>query len=96
MNQKFLGWVISSSRFTDHVLSTQTGNTVPHISGSSIAAFTFWLPPLEEQERIASTISTFDALVNDLKVGLPAELHARRNQYEYYRDRLLTFEEAPA
>lgn len=93
VDQGFLGWVISSSRFTEHVLSSQTGNTVPHISGSSIARFTFSLPPLAEQERIASTISTFDALVNDLNLGIPAELHARRKQYQYYRDRLLTFQE---
>ena len=51
------------------------------------------LPPLEEQRRISSILDKFDALVNDLSVGLPAELAARRKQYEYYRDRLLTFEE---
>jgi type I restriction enzyme S subunit len=52
------------------------------------------LPPLAEQTRIASVLDHFDALVNDLSVGLPAELAARRKQYEYYRDRLLMFEEA--
>lgn len=52
------------------------------------------LPPLEEQRRISSILDKFDALVNDLSVGLPAELAARRRQYEYYRDRLLTFEAA--
>jgi len=40
-------------------------------------------------------INKFDTLVNDLTIGLPAELAARRKQYEYYRDRLLTFEELP-
>jgi type I restriction enzyme S subunit len=40
------------------------------------------------------SLDRFDALVNDLSVGLPAELRARRQQYEYYRDKLLTFEEA--
>ena len=54
------------------------------------------VPPLEEQARIADTLDKFDALVSDLSVGLPAELSARRQQYEYYRDRLLTFEEAAA
>ena len=43
---------------------------------------------------IVAILDKFDALVNDLSVGLPAELAARRKQYEYYRDRLLTFEEA--
>lgn len=52
------------------------------------------LPPLDEQRRIVAILDRFDALVNDLSVGLPAELAARRTQYEHYRDRLLTFEEA--
>lgn len=51
---------------------------------------------LEEQRRIVEVLDRFDALVNDLSVGLPAELAARRKQYEYYRDRLLTFGEAAA
>lgn len=49
------------------------------------------LPSLSEQERIVSILDRFDALVNDLSSGLPAELDARRRQYEYYRDRLLSF-----
>lgn len=52
------------------------------------------LPSLDEQRRIVSILETFDALVNDLSIGLPAELTARRKQYEYYRDRMLTFEAA--
>jgi len=52
------------------------------------------LPTLSEQDRIVSILDNFDALVNDISVGLPAELAARRKQYEYYRDRLLTFKEA--
>lgn len=51
------------------------------------------IPPLEEQRRIVSILDKFDSLVNDLSIGLPTELAARRKQYEYYRDRLLTFEE---
>jgi type I restriction enzyme, S subunit len=47
-----------------------------------------------EQQRIADQLDQFEALVNDLSSGLPAELAARRKQYEYYRNRLLTFEEA--
>lgn len=52
------------------------------------------LPSLEEQRRVSSLLDKFDSLINDLSVGLPAELAARRKQYEYYRDKLLTFEEA--
>lgn len=52
------------------------------------------LPSLEKQRDIARELRSFDQLVNDLSVGLPAELAARRKQYEYYRDKLLTFPEA--
>ena len=54
------------------------------------------LPPLSEQERIVAILDRFDALCNDLTSGLPAEIEARRKQYEYYRDKLLTFREAKA
>lgn len=52
------------------------------------------LPPLAEQERIVTILDRFDALCNDLTSGLPAEIEARKKQYEYYRDKLLTFKEA--
>ncbi|NCA93390.1 restriction endonuclease subunit S [bacterium] len=54
------------------------------------------IPPLEEQERIVSILDRFDTLCNDMTIGLPAEIEARRKQYEYYRDKLLTFKEAKA
>ena len=49
------------------------------------------IPPLAEQERIVAILDKFDALVNDISDGLPAEINARRQQYEYYRDKLLSF-----
>jgi type I restriction enzyme S subunit len=52
------------------------------------------VPPFDEQTRIVSILDKFDALVNDLSSGLPAEIKARRQQYEHYRDRLLTFKGA--
>lgn len=54
------------------------------------------VPPLETQHRIVSILDKFDALVNDLSSGIPAEIEARRKQYEYYRDKLLTFKEKPS
>jgi type I restriction enzyme S subunit len=59
-----------------------------------IARISIPIPPLSEQRRIVGILDKFDALVNDLHNGLPAEINARRQQYAYYRDRLLTFEEA--
>lgn len=54
------------------------------------------IPPIEQQNRIAEQLDQFDALVNDISIGLPAELAARRKQYEHYRNRLLTFKELTA
>ena len=51
------------------------------------------VPPLEEQERIVSILDRFDKLCNDISEGLPAEIKARQKQYEYYRDKLLSFKE---
>lgn len=59
-----------------------------------IAKIKIPVPPLEEQERIVAILDRFDALCNDLTSGLPAEIEARKKQYEYYRDKLLTFKEA--
>ncbi|UYJ32430.1 MAG: restriction endonuclease subunit S [Oscillospiraceae bacterium] len=49
------------------------------------------LPTLKEQERIVSILDRFDSLCNDISSGLPAEIEARQKQYEYYRDKLLSF-----
>ena len=72
------------------------GGTVQNLNADIVKAVVVPIPPLAEQQRIVAILDAFDALVNDLSVGLPAELAARRRQYEYYRDRLLTFKEAAA
>ena len=54
--------------------------------------FEFPIISLEEQERIVSILDKFDSLCNDISKGLPAEIEARQKQYEYYRDKLLSFE----
>lgn len=49
------------------------------------------IPPLAVQERIVNVLDNFEQLCNDLGIGLPAEIEARKKQYEYYRNKLLTF-----
>ncbi|MBK8911377.1 MAG: restriction endonuclease subunit S [Chlorobi bacterium] len=66
----------------------------PGLAVGKLAELRIAVPPLAEQEEIAGILDKFDALVNDLSIGLPAEIAARQKQYEYYRDRLLTFPEA--
>ena len=53
----------------------------------------FSIPPLEEQKRIVEILDRFDSLCNNISEGHPAEITARQQQYEYYRDKLLTFRE---
>lgn len=54
------------------------------------------MPPLELQEKIVAILDRFETLVNDLSEGLPAEIAAVKEQYEYYRNKLLTFKEKSA
>lgn len=68
----------------------------PQFNPNALKRITFSLPSIQEQRRAVTTLDTFDALVNDLTSGLPAEIAARRQQYQHYRDRLLTFDEASA
>ena len=56
-------------------------------------AFPVPVPSLEIQERIVNVLDDFEKICTDLKIGLPAEIEARQKQYEYYRDKLLTFAE---
>ena len=93
-----------SSKYVVHYLHTTegkkklggitTGGTVKHILASEMKKFTIPLPPLAEQERIVSTLDRLNAHYNDLYSDLTAEIEARQRQYEYYRDKLLTFEPA--
>src|SRR5699024_8610858 len=64
------------------------------LNAQIIRGFEIPLPSLAEQERIVNLLDKFDLLVNDLSSGLPAEIVARRKQYEYYRDKLLSFKKA--
>lgn len=93
INAHYLYHYISSGAFTKYVEQKKTGGAVPHISMKDIENFTLPLPPEKLQEEISEVLDRFDALCNDLTSGLPAEIAARQKQYEYYRDKLLTFKE---
>ena len=63
------------------------------LNSSKILSLKIPLPKIEKQEKIVSILDRFDKLCNDISEGLPAEIEARRKQYEYYRDKLLNFKE---
>ena len=70
-----------------------TRGTLKHLHNYMIEDTLIPIPPIEKQKRIVSILDRFDKLCNDISEGLPAEIEARRKQYEYYRDKLLSFEE---
>lgn len=94
LDPKFVSYVFQCEGFGAQARRHITGTKVRRISAGSLAKIRIPVPPMSEQARIASILDRFDALVNDISAGLPAELAARRRQYEHYRDRLLTFREA--
>ena len=70
---------------------TTEGGTIKRLYNNLLANAIIKYPPLSEQERIVGILDRFEALTTSLQEGLPAEISARRKQYEYYRDRLLSF-----
>jgi len=66
-------------------------SSMKNLTMENIRKFLIPITTTKEQERIVSILGKFDALVNDISIGLPAEIEARRKQYEYYRNKLLTF-----
>ena len=87
LNTRYLYYIATTINFV-----SKNGGGIPNMNANDIKKQIISVPPLAEQERIVSILDKFDALVNDISDGLPAEINARRQQYEYYRDKLLNFE----
>lgn len=85
-------WLVSRREYMLR-LGRKNGSTMPILNKTNFSKIVVNLPELWLQRKISKQISVFDALVNDISSGLPAEIAARRKQYEYYRDQLLTFKE---
>lgn len=96
ISSRFLIHLLRSSVIRQRILGAADGSTVASVSMASLKRVLLPVPSLDEQDRVTTLLDKFEALTNDLSIGLPAELAARRKQYEHYRDKLLTFEEAVA
>ena len=90
---KWILYCISTKDFFIYVDKNQKGASYPAILDKEVKKYKIPVPPLEEQERIVKILDQFDTLCNDITRGLPAEIELRKKQYEYYRDKLLTFKE---
>ena len=91
LSPKFLFFLLSSDKFFDYDMQSAKGGKMPRGDKSTILKYRIPIPPLAEQNRIVAILDKFDKLVNDIYEGLPAEIEARRKQYEYYRGKLLDF-----
>ena len=88
---KYLFYILNRNM---QLLKYDNGVDQTNLRKDDILSIYLSIPQLAEQKRIVSILDRFDALCNDLTCGLPAEIAARQKQYEYYRDKLLTFKEA--
>ena len=87
----FLRHILNSSSIKNAYMDKAVYGTMHSITMKDMLTLQIPVPPIEQQIRIASILDRFDTLCSDLTHGLPAKISARRKQYEYYRDKLLTF-----
>lgn len=90
-NPKFIGYMFQTELFDKFKKKYAQGAKVLRVHNKHLEKVKIPLPPLEVQNDIVEILDAFDALANDLSAGLPAEIEARQKQYEYYRERLLSF-----
>ena len=95
-NPKYISYALSTADAQAQKSKGKVKSKVVHSSVPALKAITIPLPSLDEQARIVAILDKFDALTTDISIGLPAEIDARQKQYEYYRDKLLTFKEVGA
>ena len=91
VEQKFIYYYLLTQAYHLHELARGKSVKLPQLAVKDTDELLVPVPSLEEQQRIVDILDRFDALTSSLSEGLPAELAARRSQYEYYRDQLLTF-----
>lgn len=92
-NPDFLYHLLRSNNIQQYWQQSVPIGTIQNLNADIVRSTPVPIPPLEEQARIVAILDRFDALTNDITAGLPAEIAARKKHYEYYRDKLLSFED---
>lgn len=87
--RRYVEFYLNSIDLTPYI----SGGAQPKLNQKNLNSIKIPLPVLQEQQRIVGVLDRFDSLCNDISSGLPAEIEARQKQYEYYRDKLLSFKE---
>ncbi len=88
---KFLYYYLSNNQYYFQKLAQSSSVKLPQLSVSDTDEYEVPIPPLEVQQEIVKILDQFSTLTTDLQAGIPAEIEARKKQYEYYREKLLTF-----
>lgn len=92
-NPKYLSYVLSTNNAKKQKSKGKIKSKVVHTNANSIGEIEIPLPSREVQDKLVDVLDNFETICNDLNIGLPAEIEARKKQYEFYRDLLLTFAE---
>lgn len=87
-NPKYIAYLFKTEAFSKQKRLCATGAKVVRVSGAAMEKFKFSFPPLDKQQEIVDKLDTFEALISNIK----QEIELRQKQYEYYREKLLTFE----
>ena len=95
-NAKYLAYYFQTAAFFKQKQKLAHGTKVIEVTPDKLSDIKIPIPSLEKQKEIADMLDRFEALCNDITSGLPAEIEARHKQYEYYRDKLLTFKRKSA
>ncbi len=91
LNPKFVAYYFQTEQFQKQKRPFITGTKVRRVNANDLAKIVIPIPTLQEQERIVSILDNFDILTTSISEGLPKEIELRKQQFEYYRDLLLTF-----
>ena len=90
---RFLFYLLQTEKVQKQVKAKASHGSQPNLGMRELEQFEVDVPPLDVQNRIVEVLDNFEKICSDLNIGLPAEIEARQKQYEYYRDKLLTFVE---
>ena len=92
-NSKYISYYLRSDMYHNQIKKYVSEGKICSISATGLGKALIPLPSITEQERIVDILERFDILCNDITTGLPAEIEARQKQYEFYRDKLLSFKQ---
>lgn len=91
---KYLFFIMNANFIQNKIIGE--GGALKQLTIKNLKLLKIPVPPISKQEEVVEVLDSFDKLTNDKMMGIPAEIDARRQQYQYYRTKLLTFQELSA